>query len=136
MVEQEAVNFEVAGSNPASRAKTIYLTLYPVAIRVTGFCYNLAMDFSVYNIVKRFPGKYGWYYIELAEDVSKDLRPILKGVWPALLKAEFTLNQTTWESSIMPIKDGPLFIALPSKIRKAEDIDVDQIIKVDVELLV
>lgn len=35
----------------------------------------------------------------------------------------------------MPIKDGPLFIALPSKVRKAENIDEDQIIKVDVELL-
>lgn len=92
--------------------------------------------FSVSDKVKRFPGKYGWYYIELEEDISQDLRPILRGLWPALLKARFKLKKTTWESSIMPIKDGPLFIALPSKIRKAEDIDVDQIIKVDVELLV
>jgi len=94
------------------------------------------MNFSVNNIVKRFPGKYGWYYIELAEDISKDLRPILKGVWPALLKAEFTLNQTTWKSSIMPIKGGPLFIALPAKIRKAENIDADQNITIEVELAV
>jgi hypothetical protein len=94
------------------------------------------MKFSVNNTVRRFPGKYGWYYIELEEDISQDLRPVLKGLWPALLKARFTLNKTTWKSSIMPIKDGPLFIALPSKVRKAEDIDVDQIIEVDVELLV
>ena len=94
------------------------------------------MNFSVNSIVKRFPGKYGWYYIELEEDISQDLRPILKGLWPALLKARFTLNKTTWESSIMPIKDGPLFIALPSKVRKAEAIDVDQTIKVDGELTV
>lgn len=94
------------------------------------------MKFSVNNNVRRFPGKYGWYYIELEEDISQDLRPILRGLWPALLKACFKLNKTTWKSSIMPIKDGPLFIALPAKVRKAEDIDVDQIIKVDVELLV
>lgn len=94
------------------------------------------MNFFVKNTVKRFPGKYGWYYIELAEDVSKDLIPILKGIWPALLKANFTLNQTTWKSSIMPIKDGPLFIALPAKIRKAENIDIGQSIKVAVELLI
>jgi hypothetical protein len=94
------------------------------------------MNFSVANIVQRFPGKYGWYYIELEEDVSQDLRPILNDLWPALLKARFTLNKTTWESSIMPIKDGPLFIALPSKVRKSEAIGVDQTIKVDVELLI
>ncbi len=37
MVEQEAVNFEVAGSSPASRAKIIYFTDYPVSIYATGF---------------------------------------------------------------------------------------------------
>ena len=94
------------------------------------------MIFSVNNTVQRFPGKYGWYYIELEEDTSQDLRPILKDLWPALLKARFKLNKTTWKSSIMPIKNGPLFIALPAKVRKAEGIDVDQIIEVDVELLV
>lgn len=90
--------------------------------------------FSVSDKVKRFPGKYGWYYIELDEDISKDLRPILKDLWPALLKARFTLNNTTWKSSIMPIKNGPLFIALPAKVRKAENIDIDQSINVTVEL--
>ena len=39
MVEQEAVNFEVVGSNPTSGANTIYLTLYPVNIYAIGsFC--------------------------------------------------------------------------------------------------
>lgn len=92
--------------------------------------------FSVSGKVKRFPGEYGWYYVELEEDISQDLRPLLKSLWPALLNACFKLNKTTWKSSIMPIKDGPLFIALPAKVRKAEDIDVDQIIKVDVDLIV
>jgi hypothetical protein len=94
------------------------------------------MKFIVNNTVKLFPGKYGWYYIELDDDSSKDLRPILKDVWPALLKARFTLNATTWNSSIMPIKDGPLFIALPAKVRKAENVNIGQTIKISVELLI
>ena len=94
------------------------------------------MKFSVKNTVQRFPGKYGWYYIELQEDISKDLRPILKDLWPGLLRAHFTLKKTAWTSSIMPIKDGPLFIALPAKVRKTEKIDVNQIIQVEVEFLV
>lgn len=35
MVEQEAVNFEVAGSSPAVGAKSIYFTGYPVGIHST-----------------------------------------------------------------------------------------------------
>ncbi len=89
---------------------------------------------TVSGVVKRFEGKYGWYYVELDEDMSRDLRPILKERWPALLKASFTVNSTRWSSSIMPIKDGPLFIALPAKVRKAEAIDKGQTVTIDTEL--
>jgi len=91
--------------------------------------------FKVINTVKRFPGKNGWYYIELDESLSKDLRPILKEVWPALLKSEFQVTTTVWHSSIMPIKDGPLFVALPAKVRKAEKIKEGQEVEVSFQLL-
>ncbi|HRB82693.1 MAG TPA: DUF1905 domain-containing protein [Acinetobacter johnsonii] len=81
-------------------------------------------NFKVSGKIKRFPGKYGWYYVELNEGLSKDLRPLLASLWPALLKAEFRIDKTIWQSSIMPINYGPLFIALPAKIRKAEGLDV------------
>jgi len=92
--------------------------------------------FEVSGQVKRFPGDYGWYYVVLDEGLSKDLRPLLANLWPALLKAEFVINKTTWQSSIMPIKDGPLFIALPAKVRKAETIDVADKINITFELKV
>jgi Domain of unknown function (DUF1905) len=79
--------------------------------------------FCVKGRVKRFPGKYGWHYVELDRQLSEDLRPLIKNTWPALLRASFRVNSTKWDSSIMPIKDGPLFIALPVKVRKAEHID-------------
>jgi len=91
---------------------------------------------EVSNHIKRFPGQYGWYYVELEDSMSKDLRPILSSLWPALLKAEFTVESTVWRSSIMPIKDGPLFIALPSKVRKAEGLDVGDKINISFELRV
>lgn len=78
--------------------------------------------FNITGPVQRFPGKAGWHYVELNEEMSSDFRSIVKEKWPALLGAEFTLGTTTWKSSIMPIKDGPLFIALPAKVRKAENI--------------
>ena len=91
-------------------------------------------SFTVVGTVKRFSGKYGWYFVKLDEDLSKDLRPLLKDRWPALLNAEFTVNKTVWKSSIMPIKDGPLFIALPAKVRKAEGIEEGQIVTIDFKL--
>ncbi len=92
---------------------------------------------SIYQVtgpVKRFPGAYGWYYVELDEDYASDFRPLIKDRWPALLSAKFTINKTTWRSSIMPIKNGPLFIALPAKIRKVESIVEGQIVTIDFEL--
>lgn len=90
--------------------------------------------FEISGKVKRFPGKYGWHYIELDDDLSKDFRVMVKDKWPSLLGATFTINQTTWKSSIMPIKDGPLFIALPAKIRKKEAIEKGQNITISFEL--
>lgn len=84
--------------------------------------------------VKRFPGKGGWYYLPINQDLSADFREIVKDKWPALLGVNLTLGSTKWRSSIMPIKDGPLFIALPAKVRKAEDIDEGSNIEVTFEL--
>lgn len=94
------------------------------------------MMFSVKNTVKRFPTKHGWYYIEIDEQISKDLRPVLKGVWPALLRSRFTIRETVWSSSIMPIKNGPLFIALPAKVRKEQNITIGDEVVVSVEVMV
>lgn len=86
--------------------------------------------FSVSGRVNRFPGKGGWYYVELDDALSEDFRSIIKERWPALLAAEFQINETKWKSSIMPIKNGPLFIALPAKIRKAENISEGDMVAV------
>jgi len=93
-------------------------------------------NIKITNYIKLFPGNYGWYYVELDDELSKQLRPLLSNLWPALLKAEFTINTTVWRSSIMPIKNGPLFIALPSKVRKAEELSVGDKITVSFELKV
>jgi hypothetical protein len=90
--------------------------------------------FEISGTVKRFPGKYGWYFVEIEEGLSKDLRPLLSRLWPSLLRAKFRINNTSWLSSIMPIKEGPLFIALPAKIRKVEKIDEGSNVKITVEL--
>jgi hypothetical protein len=88
-------------------------------------------SFVIRGKVKRFSGKYGWYYVELDRALSEELRPLLTGSWPAFLKARFNINKTSWRSSIMPIKNGLLFIAIPAKIRKSEGISENS----DVEIV-
>lgn len=70
--------------------------------------------------IKKFPGEKGWYYLPFDTELSSHFREMVNAVWPALLKTELKINNTAWKSSIMPIKDGPLFVALPANIRKAE----------------
>lgn len=91
-------------------------------------------DFEVSGTVKRFSGKYGWHYVEIDEKLSKDFRPIIKDRWPALLGATFRVKDTSWNSSIMPIKDGPLFIAVPAKVRKSENIEAGSTVTIQVRL--
>ena len=79
---------------------------------------------TVRGSVHRFPGKNGWYYLPLSKRLCAMLEAEVRSTWPALVKVECTIGETTWTASIMPIKDGPLFFALPAKVRKAETLDV------------
>ena len=83
-------------------------------------------EFTVRGPVERFPGENGWFYVKLSARQSAQLGPLVRSEWPALLKIRCTLGDTTWKATIMPIKDGPLFVALPAKVRKAEAIVVGQ----------
>lgn len=88
-------------------------------------------EHRVRGVVERFPGKNGWFYVRLGDPLDAMLREEVRSVWPALMKVECTLGETTWQGTIMPIKEGPLFTALPAKIRKAEGITVGQRVTID-----
>ncbi len=79
---------------------------------------------TVSGVVKRFPGPKGWYYLEFPESLDRTLRPVVQQRWPALVGVRCTVGGTTWNGSVMPIKAGPLFIALPAGVRAKETIDV------------
>lgn len=92
------------------------------------------MKIKVSHKVLKFPGKGGWHYVPLTDAISSDLREVVKSRWPALLAAELKVGDTDWKSSIMPIKDGPLFIALPAKVRKAENIKIGDKVVVEAKV--
>lgn len=82
--------------------------------------------FSFTAEVQRFSGPNGWYYLALNAKKSKELRPLVTEVWPALLKVSATVKTHEWTATIMPIKDGPLFMTLTAPVRKKLDIQVGQ----------
>ena len=79
---------------------------------------------SVTGVVQRFPGPSGWFYVELPGELEVWLRPLVRGRWPALVGVRCAVGGTAWDGSVMPIKGGPLFIALPARVRRREALDV------------
>lgn len=76
--------------------------------------------YRVTGVIQRFPGANGWFYLELPAELGLLFRPLVGQRWPALIKVRCTVGQTSWDGSILPIKGGPLFIALPAPVRKKE----------------
>lgn len=74
--------------------------------------------FTLDERVHRFEGPGGWFYLPFDEALSEELRPLVAAEWPALLKVSARVGDFEWTATVMPIKDGPLFIALPAKVRK------------------
>lgn len=74
--------------------------------------------FTVETEVLRFEGPSGWTYVPFGPRESAALRMRVNETWPALLKVAATLNGHRWTATVMPIADGPLFIALTAPVRK------------------
>jgi len=80
--------------------------------------------YTLSGTVQRFPGHQGWFYLEVGPDLEPLFRPIVRARWPALLGVDCAVGSTRWRGSMMPIKAGPLFIALPAKVRRVEALEV------------
>ena len=75
---------------------------------------------EVVGEVERFPGVGGWYVVRLgAERSAEALTAARRGFVPV----RASVGATTWDSSLMPLGDGTLFLALPAAVRRAEDLD-------------
>lgn len=77
------------------------------------------VDTRVVGVVQRFAGKSGWHYLPLSRALCKRLQARVQELWPQLLKAQCTLQGRTWTATVMPQAEGPLFVAIPAKVRKA-----------------
>ena len=90
--------------------------------------------YVVSGLVQRFPGPKGWTYLELDAALEKVFRPLVQSRWPALVGVDCAIGETSWRGSVMPIRQGPLFITLPAPVRRALSIEVGQEVTVRVAL--
>lgn len=81
------------------------------------------VPFTQSGRVQRFDGPNGWLYLPFDEGPSAALRGLVGAHWPALLKVAARIGEYRWIATVMPIKDGPLFIAMTAPVRRALGID-------------
>ena len=91
----------------------------------------LTETFTVTGEVELFPQKGGWHYIRVPEDytdLTKDYAD------RGLVAITATVGETSWDTSLLPMGDGTLFIALNAKVRKSEKIDLGDTIDISFKL--
>lgn len=70
--------------------------------------------------LERLPGVGGWFVVRLDTVRTRRLRA---GAPRGFVPVTATVGGSTWDTSLMPMGDGTLFLALPATVRRAEDLD-------------
>jgi hypothetical protein len=87
--------------------------------------------------VWRYPGKSGWYFVTVPQDVSDDIGTLFQGLsrgWGSF-PATITIGATRWQTSIFPDKAAASFLLpLKAQIRKKEAIDEGDTVSILLEL--
>lgn len=88
------------------------------------------MEFKIKAKVEQFPGKGGWVHIQVPKEISEEIG---SGGYVSIMA---TVGKSTWKTALMPIGTGFQLIALKAAVRKAENINVGDKIRVSFRLLI
>ncbi len=92
-------------------------------------------EFSFSATVEKFNLPASWYFVMVPEKILKEVKGLNpKKIGYGFFPISATLNQTTWRTSLLPMgnKTGEkrYFIALKAEVRKKEEIDLGEKIKI------
>lgn len=77
-----------------------------------------------------YPGETAkWHFLTVSKDISQEIKETYKGLRKGFgsLPIEVTIGKTTWETSVFPdTRAGTYLLPVKAKVRKAEDIYVDE----------
>src|SRR5215467_14168348 len=84
-----------------------------------------------------YPGKGGWHFVTVPQDVSDDIGALFEGLsqgWGSY-PATITIGATRWQTSIFPDKASATYLlALKTQVRKKEGIAEGDSVSILLEL--
>lgn len=83
--------------------------------------------YTIRGKVEKFPQAGGWFYIRVPKRLTAISKKSKATKW-GLIPAKVTVGETTWKTSLLPMGDGTLFIALKAQVRKREDVGLGKTI--------
>jgi hypothetical protein len=82
-----------------------------------------------------YPGKGGWHFVSLPQELSKEIREILKSEeqgW-GRLKVKAKIGNSEWDTAIwFDTKMGTYILPLKAEIRKKEKLEADKEVEVSI----
>jgi hypothetical protein len=93
-------------------------------------------SFIVTGKVWRYPGPGGWFFVNLSKRVSSRLQNMrfAKTVGWGYIQVQATLRKTTWDTTLFPGKEGVYLIALKAQVRKKEQIEIGDTVRIRIVL--
>lgn len=84
---------------------------------------HMRKKYTIRGKVRRFPQKGGWHYVLVPKRLTEITKKSKVTAW-GLLPIEAELGSSKWKTSLLPMGDGTLFIALKAQVRKREKIEL------------
>ncbi len=78
-------------------------------------------EYTIEGEVQLFPQDGGWHYVAIPAWITEELAGLAdRGV----VAVRATVGQTTWDTSLLPKGDGSHFVALNTRVRQANGLDI------------
>lgn len=88
-------------------------------------------EYTIKGTVEIFPQKGGWTFVRVPKKFTEMTKPYAdRGLVPVTA----TVGETSWKTSLLPMGDGTLFIALNEKVRKNEGVELGKKVTVSFRL--
>ena len=99
------------------------------------------MEYKFTDILKRWDGDGGWYYVRLPKEAYSEIKEVSSELGPkrgfGAVKVKATIGKTSWETSIFPDSEDKSYILFIKKaIRTAESLEVSSAMNLRVLLSV
>jgi len=84
-----------------------------------------------------YGGEASWFFVSLPPEDSEDLKESVgrgaRGF--GSLRVRATVGATTWQTSVLPSKEGPYLLPVKRAVRVAEGLEPGDTVEIDLELI-